>query len=96
MRAGGMSQNAITKAFGVDKNTLKRACKTELDSGKAEIDGKVIGSLVQAALKGNVTAQIFYLKTRCRWREVDRRETTTGKEFKRYLVQEIAQAEDDN
>ena len=39
--------------------------------GKAKAIGSVGQSLIQNAKQGNVTAQIFYLKTQAGWRETD-------------------------
>lgn len=82
-----MEQQRVAGALGVSLNTLKRYCKEELACGKSEIDGKVMGALVKNALQGNVVAQIFYLKTRCGWREVGA--GAVDRELPRFVVKEI-------
>ena len=39
------------------------------DLGESKANAQVAGFLFNAAKNGNVTAQIFWLKTRARWRE---------------------------
>jgi hypothetical protein len=48
---------------------LRKQCRDDLDRGVAEANAMVSGSLFAAAKGGNVTAQIFWLKTRAHWRE---------------------------
>jgi len=54
---------------GCAAKTLRRHFRDELDRGVAEANATISGSLFGAAKGGNVTAQIFWLKTRARWRE---------------------------
>jgi hypothetical protein len=48
---------------------LRKRFRDELDRGAAEANATVAGSLFLAAKGGNIVAQIFWLKTRARWRE---------------------------
>jgi hypothetical protein len=48
---------------------LRKRCRDDLDRGVAEANAVVSGSLFATAKGGNVTAQIFWLKTRAHWRE---------------------------
>ena len=43
----------------------------DLDCGVAEANAIVSGSLFAAGKGGNIAAQIFWLKSRARWRERD-------------------------
>ena len=64
----GVRQDDIARIVG--SKTLRKRCRDDLDRGVAEANALVSGSLFAAATKGrNVTAQIFWLKTRARWRE---------------------------
>lgn len=57
------------------KNTLLKHFRPELDRGRVSVKTKVMGALYnQAVNQGNVTAQIFFLKTQCGWREPDAEE----------------------
>ena len=75
LAALGLRVEHIGNFFGVAKATMENYMKRlpELEEaihrGRAEGVGKIAQSLGQAALNGNVTAQIFYLKTIGRWSE---------------------------
>ena len=43
--------------------------RDELNLGETKANAQVAGFLFNAAKNGNVTAQIFWLKTRAKWRE---------------------------
>lgn len=53
----------------MDEKTLRKHFAVELDNGSALANAKVAQSLFKKATGGNVTAQIFWLKTRAGWKE---------------------------
>ncbi len=57
MVVAGMSQQAIAKALGTDKETLEKHFRLELDDGVGRKHLEVLGMLHAAAKKGNVSAQ---------------------------------------
>ena len=65
----GVRQDDIARIIGCAPKTLRKRCRDDLDRGVAEANAVVSGSLFAAAKGGNVPAQIFWLKTRARWRE---------------------------
>jgi len=65
----GVRQDDIARIVGCAPKTLRKRCRDDLDRGVAEANAMVSGSLFAAAKGGNVTAQIFWLKTRAYWRE---------------------------
>src|SRR6516165_9479065 len=65
----GVRQDDIAKITGCAPKTLRKQCRDDLDRGVAEANAMVSGYLFAAAKAGNVTAQIFWLKTRAHWRE---------------------------
>ena len=65
----GVRQDDIARIVGCAPKTLRKRCRDDLDGGVAEANALVSNSLFAAAKGGNVTAQIFWLKTRARWRE---------------------------
>ena len=65
----GLRQDDIAKIIGCAPKTLRKRCRDDLDRGVAEANATVSGYLFAAAKAGNVTAQIFWLKTRAHWRE---------------------------
>jgi hypothetical protein len=61
----------------ISQDTLAAKFRRELDTGEVKANSKVAQSLFhQATIEKNVTAMIFWLKTRARWRETDRLEVT--------------------
>jgi hypothetical protein len=65
----GVRQEDIATIVGCAAKTLRKRLRDELDRGVAEANATVSGYLFAAAKGGNVTAQIFWLKTRAHWRE---------------------------
>jgi hypothetical protein len=81
LAARGMEQQDIALCLGIHPGTLsmKKAVIGELDEaikrGKAKGIARVTNALLKNVDIGNVTAQIFYLKTQAKWREQDDRDT---------------------
>src|SRR6201993_4493558 len=65
----GVRQDDIAKIVGCAPKTLRRRMRDELDRGVAEANATISGYLFAAAKAGNITAIIFWLKTRAHWRE---------------------------
>ena len=65
----GLPQDDIAKILGCAPKTLRKRCRHDLDRGIAEANASMCGYLFASAKGGNVTAQIFWLKTRAHWRE---------------------------
>ena len=69
MAAYGFPETDISRVVGIDSKTLRKHYRDELDLGETKANAQVAGFLFNAARNGNVTAQIFWLKTRARWKE---------------------------
>jgi len=69
MAAYGIPEIDMARVFGVDPKALRKHYRDELDMGETKTNAQIAGFLFNAARSGNVTAQIFWLKTRARWRE---------------------------
>jgi hypothetical protein len=69
MAAYGIPETDIARTVGIDPKTLRKCYREELDLGTTKANAQVAGFLFTAAKNGNVTAQIFWLKTRARWKE---------------------------
>ena len=70
----GVAQEDIAKVVKIGERTLRKYFKEELATATIKANAKVAGALFRMATdpKGGmkaVTAQIFWLKTRARWRE---------------------------
>src|SRR5215212_626228 len=69
MAAYGIPEIDISRVVGIDPKSLRKHYRDELDLGETKANAQVAGFLFNSARTGNVTAQIFWLKTRARWRE---------------------------
>jgi hypothetical protein len=69
MAAYGIPETDIGAILGIDPKTLRKHYREELDLGGTKANAQVAGFLFNSAKDGNVTAQIFWLKTRARWKE---------------------------
>src|ERR1700694_2051040 len=69
MAAYGIPADDISRVVGIDPKTLRKYYRDELDLGETKANAQVAGFLFNSAKNGNVTAQIFWLKTRAKWRE---------------------------
>lgn len=56
--------------------TLRKHFQDELETGELKANTKIAQCLFKQAVEGNVTAMIFWLKTRARWREPQHVELT--------------------
>jgi len=69
----GVPESEIASLIGIDAKTLRRHYRQELDHGHTKANVKVAENLFRKATGDgpqSVTAAIFWLKTRARWKEV--------------------------
>ena len=70
MTAYGISQNDICLVLNITVPTLHKHFRREIDTAFPIVQTKIAHSLVQNAIQNqNITAQIFWLKTRGGWVE---------------------------
>ena len=78
LAAQGLTRKQIAESLGIspatvyDRQRKDEDFKAAIKRGKAKGIAKVSNALFQQAIKGNITAQIFYLKTQAGWKEKDR------------------------
>lgn len=79
----------IAKVVAIDPKTLRKYYREELDSGLAQANARVGQFLLSQAQK-NLTAAIFWAKTRMGWREVSRTELTgeNGEPIKTIIIKD--------
>lgn len=68
----GVPEKEIAAMIGVDAKTLRKHYRHELDHGHAKANAKVAENLFRKATgegREAVTAAIFWLKARARWKE---------------------------
>lgn len=73
-----MPQESISRLLKTDIETLTKNFREELDCASDKANMAVVGALYKSAMEGNVTAQIFWCKTRLGWRETDRLEISAN------------------
>ena len=69
LAAYGIPEGDISRVVGIDPKTLRKHYRDELDLGQTKANAQIAGFLYNSAKNGNVTAQIFWLKTRASWKE---------------------------
>ena len=75
LRSFGHTHDEIAAYLDIDEKTLVKHFKKELRTSIIRANAAVARRLFQkATIDGDVTCMIFWLKTRARWREVDRNE----------------------
>ena len=80
----------VPRTFSLSRREADIAITTERPA-----EGRLVaGKLVEAALKGDTTSQIFYLKTQAGWKETSRQEHT-GADGKPIQYQELGEEEID-
>lgn len=69
MSGMGLPNDKVALVMGMAESTLKKHYPQELALGVIKSTAQVAGFLFENARKGNVTAQIFWLKCRAGWKE---------------------------
>jgi predicted DNA-binding protein (UPF0251 family) len=71
----GLSQEQIAASLGISERTLRNrkaddaAFAGAIKAGQAKGIGEIANALWENAKGGNVTAQIFFLKARAKWKD---------------------------
>ena len=79
MAGYGLSPADIARVLDIDVEELKASYDKELSGGHIKANARVAESLYRKAIgegRESVTAAIFWLKTRARWKEVSIHEIT--------------------
>lgn len=75
----GIPQESIAKQLKICVETLHKYYDDDIFMGQIDANASVAGSLFNNATKNNnVTAQIFWLKSRAKWKEFDPRDEAEG------------------
>jgi len=68
----GITQEDIARYIGISVDTLAKYYRHELDTALIRANAMVANKLFRKATEGDdLTAMMFWLKTRARWREKD-------------------------
>ena len=65
----GTRQEVIADILKICPKTLRKYYREELDQSVAKANATIGGALFNKAKNGDTAAQIFWMKTRARWRE---------------------------
>jgi len=65
----GTRYQDIALKLDIIDDTLRKHYKNELEEGRIDANAQIANTLFQQAKKGNMTAAIFWLKTRAGWKE---------------------------
>jgi hypothetical protein len=89
MLAGfGFTHTIIGNFLNIDEKTLRKFFRRELDIGPTEANLRVANALYKnATTNGNVTAQIFWMKSRMGWRDRDLPADQQAENEVRYVVE---------
>ena len=82
MTGFGIRQDEIATALMIDKKTLHKHFRRELDTGMTEANVRVAQALYTNATKHmNVAAQIWWTKVRMGWKSYESLDVTTNQPF---------------
>jgi hypothetical protein len=79
MAAAGIPEDQIADCIGIrgiDKNTLRKYFKRELQTSRNSVTALAMSQVVKAMSNGEAWACCFWLKCRAGWKETDRHEIT--------------------
>lgn len=71
LSAVGITYEDISSKLNINSDTLTKHYKNQLRDGRVEANAAIAQSLFQSAKDGNTSAQVFWLKTRAQWKEVN-------------------------
>jgi len=87
----GNTQEQIADHLGISVDTLTRYYRDELDNSVVRANAKVAAKLFRKAAEGDdLSAMIFWLKTRAKWREKDE-EGVTNKKLVEMLIDKLVE-----
>jgi len=72
MSAVGIPQDSIARSIregGIDRKTLRKHFREELDTAAVKANAMVGGTLYNKAIAGDTSAMIWWSKTRMGWKE---------------------------
>ena len=94
MAAYGIPEADIARVMEIDPKTLRRHYRSELDTGHIKANSRMAENLYKKAMGDGpqaVTATIFWLKTRARWRETTVSEVSITTDPLTDLMRKIAE-----
>lgn len=68
----GTPQEEIARVIGIDKKTLTKHYRDELDTGMTQANARIGKALFDKAVGGDTVALIWWTKTRMGWKETSK------------------------
>ena len=86
----GNTQEEIAGHLGICEDTLAKYYREELDNSVVRANAKVAAKLFRKATEGDdLSAMIFWLKTRAKWREKDNSDQTPAAKLFEALIDKL-------
>lgn len=88
----GNTQEEIAAHLSISVDTLTKYYREELDNSVVRANAKVAAKLFRKATEGDdLSAMIFWLKTRAKWREKDEQQTTPADKLFEMLIDKLVE-----
>jgi len=71
LAAVGITFEDIATKLGISEKTLTKHYRKELDEGRIDANAEIGRGIYQVAKDGNVSAMMFWLRTRAGWKETN-------------------------
>ena len=86
----GNTQEQIAEHLGISVDTLNRHYREEIDNSVVRANAKVAAKLFRKATDGDdLSAMIFWLKTRGKWRTEDKQEKSVSESIVEKLIDKL-------
>ena len=91
----GVTHQDIARYIGINQDTLVKYYREELDTGAIHANAQVAAKLYRKAVdQEDLSAMIFWLKTRARWRTVDKEDYLQDESLREDLAKRAAKIKD--
>lgn len=92
LKSFGVSHEMIARHLKIDEDTLAKHYRDDLDTAVVNANAMVAGKLFKkATVDEDLTAIIFWLKTRARWRTADKEDDRKLESVVEKLVDKLTQ-----
>lgn len=92
----GVTHDEISNYLGIDKKTLYKYYREEIDKSSLKANAAVARVLYEKAVIERDTASVFFwLKTRAKWRETDKKDDKSATESVLELLHAMKEAKKD-
>lgn len=86
LKSCGITNDLIAQYLGISHDTLERHYRHELSTAQIKANTEMAMTLYKKGLNGDVTAMIFWLKTRAKWRTEDAKILDSNEDIKKEII----------